>query len=1026
MRLALLFSSIAACRLLAEPLSCWAPATLQGGVRATGFSELVQDIVVHCAGGTPSPAGTVVPPRTITVTSLDSIDITSRDLAASPGQTWTETFAIIDDPPPASQNLCTASDNACVLVAGGAGTYANQPNIFQGRRLSPRSIAFTLPLDEPGTGRIRKVRLVNFRINANNALMIERINTGVRFRFQVSGTSAPVDDIYYVALASPAIDLARFVPSFLPGGSTSRHRVGTLTIGANFEWTLRRRSIQLPTGNPDPALAPTPGTGPSTRNAYPTALHPEYESGFHNSAFPTLPGRGNLAMAGLADSGTRLMARFRGIPTGMNLWVPAELGIVAQDGRRVGTAAMTATDRLGAGTFTPVVADNAGLFQLAVNSGEAVAVWEVANGGGARVPIDIYAQYPAGSSGVVVEGFLASARSNATLPYPSFSIPGGTESNCPPGIVSPPLRVLSPLSVRAIFEADLPPGCAWTQEPPDSEWLSAMSGRDFRQGRGFVAFAATAAIGAAPARTVTVNLARTAVHVVQPGPGQSGLAAPALTNPAVPGGVVTPPLRLSWLPVAGATGYVIEAVPADLPASKSILRTEAESTAIPLSLPYGQWTVSVRACRGGYTLDQCGPDSRVSFFLSSIESPNGGPEILTPPASATLTSSTNAFRWNPVPRASWYQVSIINTASQRPAAAVKVDAPATSTILTLPSGRYQLWVSACSDACATSISYFDVSLPPVPALSPVLTRATVTGGNTLDAAWSSVAGADLYQVQVVQPGAGPGGGALTVAARQVSATAVQLPVPAGPASVLVSACNGVGCGPLSAPVPIQAVGPNPPAPVIGTPAAGTFVQGPAVLFSWSRVPGDNGSNTTYRLYVADLSIGTTAADVYTRDNFAAASFYTDGRRYDAVIVANPGLPSETKGPPAGFQVNGRTPFAPTLVTPAHGSRVDEGLVRIGWAADRAIELPPTSGYHYQYYVTAENGGPSFSGTTPGVFVELPLTAVNGRPVRYSAIVRRCEDNSWTGWLCFPDSDAGWLPWSHSPGGSGVTTFTVVP
>ena len=44
----------------------------------------------------------------------------------------------------------------------------------------------------------------------------------------------------------------------------------------------------------------------------------------------------------------------------------------------------------------------------------------------------------------------------------------------------------------------------------------------------------------------------------------------------------------------------------------------------------------------------------------------------------------------------------------------------------------------------------------------------VSGGNSLAASWSAVSGAEWYQFYVIQPPpAGPGGGALTVAAREV-------------------------------------------------------------------------------------------------------------------------------------------------------------------------------------------------------------------------------------------------------------------
>ena len=59
--------------------------------------------------------------------------------------------------------------------------------------------------------------------------------------------------------------------------------------------------------------------------------------------------------------------------------------------------------------------------------------------------------------------------------------------------------------------------------------------------------------------------------------------------------------------------------------------------------------------------------------------------------------------------------------------------------------------------------------------------------------------------------------------------------------------------------------------------------------------------------------------------------------------------------------------------------------------------------------------------TPGIFVQVPLAAVNGQPTVYSGIVRACP----AGQTCVSGSDAGWGPWS-SAAGSGAISFTVTP
>ena len=125
--------------------------------------------------------------------------------------------------------------------------------------------------------------------------------------------------------------------------------------------------------------------------------------------------------------------------------------------------------------------------------------------------------------------------------------------------------------------------------------------------------------------------------------------------------------------------------------------------------------------------------------------------------------------------------------------------PATQTDVILRSAQYRMQVRACQASCGSFSAPvdFSVDLGPVPNAAPSITSAVVSGGNSLSVSWTAVGGAEWYQVQVVQPPpAGPGGGALTVSARQVSgATNATLPVPAGPAAVFVAACNGDGCGP---------------------------------------------------------------------------------------------------------------------------------------------------------------------------------------------------------------------------------------
>ena len=313
----------------------------------------------------------------------------------------------------------------------------------------------------------------------------------------------------------------------------------------------------------------------------------------------------------------------------------------------------------------------------------------------------------------------------------------------------------------------------------------------------------------------------------------------------------------------------------------------------------------------------------------------------------------------------------------------------TSTIFSLRSStHYQLKVRACQAGCgAWSVPVdFAVTLPAIPTDVPVITNASVSGGNSLSVWWTSVPRADLYQIQVVQPTSGPGGGALTVAAMQVSATTVTLPIPAGAATIFVWGCTGDGCGPQSVGWDITAPGPNPSTPNLGTPLAGSSVTGPSVMFSWNRIPGDNGSNTEYRLYVGDNARSRPALDVYTTANYYAANFKAEGTRYDALVIAKPRTASPVQGPATGFLVRGPSGLSPTMVQPAYGFSVPQGNVTIEWTP-----LPGAS--LYEYYVAQRVTPPAtpviFRGVTPGLSVQVPLKAIGSVSTNYLGIVRAC-------------------------------------
>jgi choice-of-anchor B domain-containing protein len=502
------------------------------------------------------------------------------------------------------------------------------------------------------------------------------------------------------------------------------------------------------------------------------------------------------------------------------------------------------------------------------------------------------------------------------------------------------------------------------------------------------------------------------------------VGAPTIQAPSAGQQLVVSGVTVQWTAVPGATGYDLRIVDAGNTTvfSGSLAGNAATSTIV--SLPQnGTYTLRVRACIGDQFSDAaCGQFASRAFSLA-LAAPAAAPTVAAPANGALLGASIQTLRWTAVAGGLglpvFYEAQLVDRDTGAVELSVTVPDPTLELVTALRSGLFRLRVRACQVACGpwSAPVDFAAQIPAVPTMAPIITTAAVTGGNRADVAWTAVAGAEWYQLFVVQPPpAGPGGGALTVAARQVFGSSVAaLPVPAGDGGVVVAACSGNGCGPFSGPAPLMPAGPNPALPLLGQPLAGSVVDGPVVLFTWSRVPDDDGGNTTYRLYVQDLSRQAGALDVLTTQNFAAGYFKAEGARYDALVIANPGTPRERVGPAVGFVVRGSSPNAPTLVAPTHNGSVAAGNVQLAWSPLPGATL-------YEYYVSVP-GAPQGSarGVSPGLFVQVPLAALDGQPTLYSAIVRACP----AGQTCTSSSDAGWGPWSATAG-TGVTNFTVLP
>jgi uncharacterized repeat protein (TIGR02543 family) len=596
----------------------------------------------------------------------------------------------------------------------------------------------------------------------------------------------------------------------------------------------------------------------------------------------------------------------------------------------------------------------------------------------------------------------------------TFSAPSCTSFGITPASASPPFGAGS----RSVSVTGFPADClggGWGALGNGS-WITVSPSGGTGSGEAIVYWAQN---GSTSGRSGVATIAGHAFAVMQDGQ-PTGLATPFVTTPAAGHTLVVAGVGFAWTTVAEAAGYDLRVSDTDSGAIRFTgSLAGANSTSTLISLPDGNYSFGVRACSAPLAASQCGTFGTVLFTVTQA-APSGAPTVTFPPEGVNLTQSTQTLSWtavtrNPLLPSLSYEVFLTDVGVGATVLQITVPSPAISTVFTMPTGQYELKVRACQAACGPwSVPVnFSVTLPTVPVSAPVIGSCTISGGNSLACNWGPVANADTYQVLVVQPPpAGPGGGALTVAALQISATSVTLPVPPGSATVLISACNGDGCGP-AATAPISAGGANPSVPNLGTPMAGTVVSGPTVLFTWNRIPGDNGSNTRYRLFVQDLSRQSTAFDVMTRENYYAAYFRAEGARYDALVIANPGL-SQIVGPAQGFNVAGLSATAPTMVSPAHNSTVYSGNIQLGWSP-----VPGATLYEYFVAVLGQQNATA-RGVTPGLLTQVPLTG-SGLGTVYSGIVRACP----VGATCVAGIDAGWGPWSNV-GGPGVTNFTVIP
>lgn len=314
----------------AQP-QCNMSASNPVNLRSTGEAEPVADLLITCTGGTPTAAGQTVPAVNFQVSST-AAPISSRLLASS----WSEALLLVDEPGPSTQLACAAANGVCVVsgTGNGVGTYSGstgRPNIFQGQQSSQGIITFAnIPFDPAGSG-VRIFRVTNVKLNVSS------LTSGVQLQLAVSingAASVPVSpSVVTVGTTSNAVIVA---PKSVQQGAN-----GLATFLVSFTEAYAS-AFKTRTSATDPSTSPQP----AVQNV-PNQFLPGVETHFYNNSLPSIDGRGNLAAAGLADSGTRLMVVFSGIPQGISLTTNTSVSLSPGSG----VVRLVATDTSGTGPF---------------------------------------------------------------------------------------------------------------------------------------------------------------------------------------------------------------------------------------------------------------------------------------------------------------------------------------------------------------------------------------------------------------------------------------------------------------------------------------------------------------------------------------------------------------------------------------------------------------------------------------------------------------------------------------------------
>ncbi len=522
----LAFAGIAA----AQPYSCVASVPNLPTVRGSGIAEYVGDLLVTCTGGSQS-LGT----SSINVTISLNTNITTRLDANG----ITEAIAFVDDP--------------------GPGNRAFNQNVFKGSLTAPNAVTFTgIAQFQPGPGS-RTYRFTNIRANATQlAQNVPVAATISASMFAGSTTSNPVNT---VALVQPgrAFDVRTCddsqpaAPNFSPLSPQNPGLVNGNSYSGAIQFNVRFSEALASGFRP---MGPTQDPSPVP------VLYGITESGFVDTAILGRP-------TGIATQGTRLLAKFNNIPTGVHLFVTtAPIGAGGASSPNL-TATFTLADANGAGppsqpytyqSGTCAASNTSALIQeIPVSGGAAQAVWEVTGSDPAAIEkasfgvVVAYASPPLPGSGTATAGGSTAPvstviTSSSTEPAPRFATINTTQPAFSIGTATPlTITTANPLPAGQVgvpyslpsFSAvgGLPPyiwSSSITQPPPPLLTLGsngAFTGTPSTAGPYSFLVRVTDALDTTVSATFTMNIG----------------AAPSITTPSpLPPGQVGSPYSIQF------------------------------------------------------------------------------------------------------------------------------------------------------------------------------------------------------------------------------------------------------------------------------------------------------------------------------------------------------------------------------------------------------------------------------------------------------------------------------------------------